>query len=70
MGFGVRAGAVQAAGFDGHKDSDLDVVVAEGLAGEAHFAEEVPALDTSSSAFVIFSGFPSRYCILQVVHFA
>jgi hypothetical protein len=45
IGFGVWAGAVEAGGFHGHEDTDLDVVVAERLAREAHLAEQVPLFE-------------------------
>jgi hypothetical protein len=41
----VWAGAVEAAGFHGHEDADLYIVVAECLAREAHLAEQVPAFE-------------------------
>ena len=39
------AGAVEAGRGDGHEGADLDVVVADGLAGEADLAEKAAALE-------------------------
>ena len=45
VGFWVWARAVEAGGLHGHQDADLHVVVAEGLAREAHLAEEISAFE-------------------------